>query len=133
EVIRERGGLAVAGLLMKRELDYLGGALEAPRRPFVAVLGGAKISGKIDVIQALLPKVDRLLIGGAMANTFFRAMGLETGASLVEDDRVELARELLGGSGGKLLLPADVIVAQRMEPGAETLAVSRDSIPAGWM
>src|SRR5690606_37583392 len=80
EVIRERGGLAVAGLLMKRELDYLGGALEAPRRPFVAVLGGAKISGKIDVIQALLPKVDRLLIGGAMANTFFRAMGLETGA-----------------------------------------------------
>lgn len=133
EVIRERGGRAAAGLLMKRELDYLGGALESPRRPFVAILGGAKISGKIDVIQALLPKVDRLLIGGAMANTFFRAMGLPTGVSLVEEDRIPLAEELLRSAGDKLLLPSDVIVAQRMEVGAETRAVGRDSIPEGWM
>jgi phosphoglycerate kinase len=78
----------VAGLLVARELRFLGAALEAPEQPFVAILGGAKISGKIDVIDALLPKVDRLLIGGAMANTFFRALGLETGASLVEPDRI---------------------------------------------
>jgi phosphoglycerate kinase len=83
ERIRAKGGLAVAGLLMKKELDYLGSALEKPRRPFVAILGGSKISGKIDVIEALLPKTDSLLIGGAMANTFFRAQGLSTGASLV--------------------------------------------------
>ena len=86
---------AVAGLLMERELQYLGDTLQAPARPFVAILGGAKISGKIDVIEALLPKVDKLLIGGAMACTFFRAMGLETGKSLVEADRVEMARTLL--------------------------------------
>lgn len=132
EVVRERGGTAAAGLLLQRELDYLGGALEDPERPFVAILGGAKISGKIDVIQALLPKVDRLLIGGAMANTFFRAMGLSTGASLVEEDRVPLAKELLAGAGGKLLLPTDLVVAERMEASAATREVGRDSIPDGW-
>src|SRR5688572_834105 len=86
---------AVAGFLMEKELRYLGAALSDPERPFVAILGGAKISGKIDVIEHLLPKVDRLLIGGAMACTFFRAMGLQTGKSLVEEDRVAMAQDLL--------------------------------------
>jgi phosphoglycerate kinase len=90
---------AVSGLLMQRELKYLGDTLHHPRRPFLAVLGGAKISGKIDLISALLPKVDQILLGGAMACTFFAAMGLETGNSLVEPDRVELARRLLGDAG----------------------------------
>src|SRR5512147_275193 len=98
---------AVAGFLMEKELRYLGEALANPRRPFVAVLGGAKISGKIDVIEHLLPRVDRLLVGGAMACTFFRAMGLETGTSLVEADRVEMARGLLRRAGDTLLLPED--------------------------
>ena len=87
---------------MQKELDYLGSALENPQRPFVAILGGAKISGKIDVIEQLLPKVDRLIIGGAMACTFFKAMGLETGKSLVEADRVDMAKELLQRGGDKL-------------------------------
>src|SRR6185503_8026096 len=93
---------AVAGLLMEKELEYLGSALGNPQRPYVAILGGAKISGKIDVIQNLLPQVDRMIIGGAMACTFFKAMGLETGKSLVEPDRVSLAREILGTAGDKL-------------------------------
>jgi phosphoglycerate kinase len=131
-VIRERGGLAVAGLLMQKELEYLGRALETPRRPFVAILGGAKISGKIDVIESLLPKVDRLLIGGAMANTFFRAMGLETGSSLVEEDRIPMAKALLERAGDALVLPVDLVVAERMEAGAPTRTVARDAIPAGF-
>jgi phosphoglycerate kinase len=133
EVLREQGKSAVAGSLMQRELDYLGGALERPERPFVAVLGGAKISGKIDVIQALLPKTDRLLIGGAMANTFFRAMDLETGESLIEPDRVDLARRLLAEAGDKLRLPDDVVIARKLEAGQETRVVARDQIPEGWM
>jgi phosphoglycerate kinase len=133
EVMKGEGKPVVAGLLMAKELEYLGGALEHPRRPFVAILGGAKISGKIDVITALLPKVDRLLIGGAMANTFFRAMGLQTGTSLVEDDRVEMARDLLRTSGEKLVLPADCIVTDRLEAGADSTAVARDAIPADRM
>jgi phosphoglycerate kinase len=123
---------AVAGFLMQKELRYLGDALHDPRRPFVAVLGGAKISGKIDLIEALLPKVDAILLGGAMACTFFRAMGLETGASLVEADRVEMARGLMAKAGGKLVLPGGAVVAQRLETGAETRVVTRDRIPAGW-
>lgn len=133
EVIRERGGTAVAGLLMKRELDYLGAALEKPERPFIAILGGAKISSKIDIIESLLPGTDRLLIGGAMANTFFLAQGLEVGASLVEEERVPLARELLAKAGDRLLLPTDVVIARAIEPGTPTRTVSVDSIPAGWM
>jgi phosphoglycerate kinase len=133
EVMRDQGKLAVAGRLMQRELEYLGGALENPRRPFVALLGGAKISGKIDVIQALLPKTDRLLIGGAMANTFFRAMGLETGTSLVEQDRLDLARELLERAGDKLRIPDDVVITEKLEVGQPTRVVARDEIPAGWM
>jgi phosphoglycerate kinase len=121
---------AVAGLLMERELEYLGNALEAPARPFVSILGGAKISGKIDVIEALLPKVDKLLIGGAMACTFFKAMGLETGKSLVEADRVEMAETLLSRASGKLVLPSDALVAPSLDDGASAKAVARDAIPA---
>ena len=121
---------AVAGLLMERELQYLGDTLQAPARPFVAILGGAKISGKIDVIEALLPKVDKLLIGGAMACTFFRAMGLETGKSLVEADRVPMAKTLLSRASDKLVLPSDALVAPSLDAGAAAKAVARDAIPA---
>ena len=122
---------AVAGLLMEKELEYLGAALANPERPFVAVLGGAKISGKIDVIEQMLPKVDRMLVGGAMACTFFRAMGLETGRSLVEEDRLEMAKELLRRAGDKLLLPDDALVAPSMDDAARAHAVARDAIPPG--
>jgi len=132
EVIRKGGGKAAAGLLMERELQYLGGALQEPVRPFISILGGAKISGKIDVIRALLPKVDRLLIGGAMANTFFRAMGLETGSSLVEEDRIDLARELLADAGDKLLLPDDLVIARDMKQSGDSRTVNREQIPGGW-
>ena len=121
---------AVAGLLMERELTYLGRALTEPQRPFVAILGGAKISGKLDVIEQLLPKVDQMLIGGAMANTFFRAMGLETGKSLVEADRVDMARDLLGKAGHKVVLPIDAIVAPTLSGDAPTKIVTREAIPA---
>lgn len=120
---------AVAGLLMEKELAYLGSALASPERPFVAILGGSKISGKIDVVEALLPKVDHLLIGGAMACTFFQAMGLETGTSLVEPDRLDMARDLLARAGQKLVLPVDALVAPSMDRGADAHAVSRDNIP----
>lgn len=132
-LLRAAGKPAVAGLLMERELEHLGRALEDPARPFVAILGGAKISGKIDVIQSLLPRVDRLLIGGAMANTFFRAMGLETGTSLVEDDRVEMARALVEGAGDRIVLPVDVVVAPALAAGQPTETVSREAIPADRM
>jgi len=121
---------AVAGLLMQKELDYLGGALENPKRPFVAILGGAKISGKIDVIEQLLPKVDGLLIGGAMACTFYKAMGLETGKSLVEPDRVELAKKLLERGGFKLTLPHDAMVSTSVDDASSAHAVGRAAIPA---
>ncbi len=123
---------AVMGFLMEQELKYLGEALDQPKRPFVAVLGGAKISGKIDLIEALLPKVDEILIGGAMACTFFRAMGLETGNSLVEAERVDMARDLMAKAGKKLVLPGGAVIAQKLEAGVPTRAVKRDAIPAGW-
>lgn len=129
EVVREERRPAVAGLLMERELTFLGQALESPERPFVAIIGGAKISGKIDVIENLLPRVDRLLIGGAMANTFFRALGLETGGSLVEEDRIDMARELLQRAGDKLVLPVDCVVAGQAVPGARTWLLDRDNVP----
>ena len=121
---------AVAGYLMERELQYLGAALENPRRPFLAVLGGAKISGKIDVIQSLLPKCDAILIGGAMACTFFASMGLEIGGSLVERDRIDLARALLTRGGQKIVLPRGATVAPSLERAAERKQVSSDKIPA---
>ncbi len=122
---------AVAGLLMEKELAYLGRALTTPTRPFVAILGGSKISGKIDVVEALLPKVDHLLIGGAMACTFFRAMGRETGTSLVEPDRLDMASDLLSRAGSKLVLPTDAMIAPAMDAVQVAHVVSADAIPAG--
>jgi phosphoglycerate kinase len=123
---------AVAGFLMAKELAYLGQVLESPARPFVAVLGGAKISGKIDVIEHLLPRVDGILIGGAMACTFFAAMGVETGTSLVETDRVEMARDLLQRAGDKLVLPLGAVVADHLSADAPRREVAREAIPQGW-
>jgi phosphoglycerate kinase len=120
---------AVAGLLMQKELDYLGGALNNPRKPFIAILGGSKISGKIDVIEALLPKVDGLLIGGAMACTFYKAMGLETGKSLIERDRVEMARDLMRRAGTRLTLPHDALVAPSIDDAQSARPVGKNAIP----
>jgi phosphoglycerate kinase len=124
---------AVAGLLLERELDYLGRLLKDPARPFVAVLGGAKVSGKIDLVENLLGKVDRLCVGGAMACTFLRAMGLETGKSLVEEDLVEFASEMLERAGDALALPSDAVVAPAIDRGDAARVVSREAIPAGEM
>lgn len=123
---------AVAGFLLEKELTALGGALEKPVRPFVAILGGAKISGKIEVIDNLLSKVDRLLIGGGMANTFFKAQGYSVGDSLVEDDALELAKEILAKGGAKLLLPVDVVIADAFEADARSRTVAVDQVPDGW-
>jgi len=126
--IRDRGGPAVAGFLMARELHFLREALRNPERPFVAVMGGAKISGKLELIRSVLDQVDRLLVGGAMANTFLKALGLETGDSLVEDDLVPMAMELLEVAGEKLLLPVDCVTAEEIEEGAQPLVVDRSGI-----
>ena len=123
---------AVSGFLMEKELKYLGEALGNPKRPFVAVLGGAKVSGKIDLIESLLPKVDEILIGGAMACTFFRAMGLSVGKSLVEEDRIEMARQLLDRAGGKLILPKGGVIAAELREGITSITVPRDRIPHGF-
>lgn len=125
---------AVAGFLMTKELAYLGDLLQAPRKPFTAILGGAKISGKIDVIQNLLPKVDRLLIGGGMAFTFLRARGLSVGHSLVEGDKIELAKELLAASHGKIILPVDCMTAETYDlktgSAGPLVCTAVDAIPA---
>lgn len=123
---------AVAGFLMERELTFLGGALANPARPFVAILGGAKVSDKIGVIENLLPQVDKLIVGGGMANTFLKAQGLNVGDSLVEDDKLDLAKELLQSAGSKLLLPTDVVIADAFAADAEQQTVSVRSVPAGW-
>jgi len=123
---------AVSGFLMEAELKYLGEALHDPLRPFVAILGGAKVSGKVDLIEALLPMVDRILIGGAMACTFFRAMGLETGTSLVETDRVAMAADLMNRAGKKLVLPTGAVIARSLTDPGEIQTVPRDRIPEGW-
>ena len=129
EVMKREKKPAVAGFLMEKELRFLGGAVANPERPFVAILGGAKISGKIDVIENLLPKVDHILIGGAMANTFFKAMGLEVGGSLVEDERIDLAKELMDRAGQKLLLPVDCVIAGEAKLGVKTFTVERTDVP----
>jgi len=107
-----------AGFLMMKELDYLGRVLQSPQHPFIAILGGAKISGKIDVIQNLLPKVDRLIIGGGMAFTFLSAKGLGIGRSLLEEDRLEMAKRILDEAGDKLLLPIDCVVSNNFDIAA---------------
>jgi phosphoglycerate kinase len=114
---------AAAGLLMEQELRYLGHALESPERPFVAILGGAKVSDKIEVIENMLGKVDRLIIGGAMAYTFFKSRGLPVGKSLVEDDKLDAARKIEADAAAKnitLALPADHVVADKLDPSAAT-------------
>jgi phosphoglycerate kinase len=122
---------AAAGLLMDKELEYLTKATRNPDRPCVAILGGAKVSDKIEVIENLMKVVDQLLIGGAMAYTFMQAQGKPVGKSLVEADKVELARELLARAGGKLLLPVDHVVAAELKEGAESRVVTE--IPEGMM
>lgn len=126
----------LAGLLMEREVDYLGRVLENPERPVVAIMGGAKISDKIEVITNLLTKVDALLIGGAMAYTFYRARNQPIGKSLMEEDKVELARKILDQarqSGVSLLLPVDHVVADKFDAKADTRVVEENGIPEGWM
>jgi phosphoglycerate kinase len=120
---------AAAGLLLEEEVDYLDGVLENPERPFVAILGGAKVSDKLGVIESLLEVADTLLIGGAMCFTFFKAQDYEVGDSLVEDDYLEEARRLIDEAGDKLVLPADVVVADRMEEDAECETVGVYNIP----
>jgi phosphoglycerate kinase len=122
-----------AGLLMEKEIDYLSRLLENPARPFTAVLGGAKISGKIDVIRNLAGKVDRLLVGGGMCGTFFKGRGLEIGDSLVEEERIDVAKELLAGiGGGKMLLPTDATIAEALDAGAARKTAAVGSVAKGW-
>ncbi len=123
---------AVAGFLMEKEIQYLGQAITDPKRPFVAILGGAKISDKIGVIRNLLSKADSILIGGAMANTFFAAQGYPMGDSLVEKDVLELAKELLQEGGSKLRLPVDVVMASSTAEDAEIKVVPVGPVPDGW-
>ena len=123
---------AVAGFLLEREIEFLGGALENPKHPFVAILGGAKISDKIAVIRNLLTKADVLLIGGGMANTFLKAKGYEMGDSLVEDDSVELAGTLIAEAGENLLLPVDVVVADDFSAEANKKTIPADGVEEGW-
>ncbi|MCZ7601470.1 MAG: phosphoglycerate kinase [Melioribacteraceae bacterium] len=125
-----------SGYLMQKELDYLGKALAEPKRPFTAILGGAKISGKIDVIENLLPKVDNLIIGGGMAYTFFKAQGLEIGTSLLEEDKIELAAEIMKkaeSAKAKLLLPVDVVVTEEFKEDSPGMTVDYDKMPSDKM
>ena len=123
---------AVAGFLMEKELEFLGSALASPRRPFVAILGGAKISDKIGVIENLLGQVDALLIGGGMANTFLQADGYDVAESLVEEGSLDIARELLKRDGDKLILPVDVTVADRFDADAFSQVVNISTVPPRW-
>jgi len=122
----------VAGFLMEKEIKYLGQAIDDPKRPFVAILGGAKISDKIGVIKNLLTKADVILIGGGMANTFFAAKGLAMGDSLVEADALETAKELLASGGGKLHLPVDMVLADKFDAEAQSKTVPTGNVPDGW-
>lgn len=124
---------AYSGLLMQAELEALHWALDEPRRPLVAVVGGAKVSTKAGVLRYLLPRVDALLVGGAMANTFFKAAGLATGSGLVEDSALDEAREVTRLAGDKLVLPRDGIIAERMEAASPSRVVPVDAVPEGWM
>ncbi|MXY19279.1 MAG: phosphoglycerate kinase, partial [Synechococcus sp. SB0664_bin_36] len=126
----------VSGLLMEKELQYLQGAVEQPQRPLAAIVGGSKVSSKIGVLASLMEKCDKVLIGGGMVFTFYKARGLTVGKSLVEDDKLELARELEAAAkakGVELLLPTDVVVADRFAADANHRTVPVDAIPEGWM
>jgi phosphoglycerate kinase len=123
---------AVAGFLMEKEIQYLGGVIANPEKPFVAILGGAKISDKIGVIKNLLTKADAVLIGGGMANTFFKAEGYPVGDSLVEDEALETARQLLAQAGSKLRLPVDLVIADRFAADASHTVMATGPVPEGW-
>jgi phosphoglycerate kinase len=123
---------AVAGFLLEKEIRYLGQAIASPKRPFVAILGGAKISDKIGVIRNLLEKADYVLIGGGMANTFFKAQGYPVGDSLVEDEALETARELLQKGAARLRLPLDVVIGDRFDADAQRKVMPMGPIPDGW-
>lgn len=122
----------VAGFLLEKEIKYLSSAVENPKRPLVAILGGAKISDKIGVIKNLLSKADHVLIGGGMANTFFKAQGYEMADSLVQDEALDTAKEILGAGSSKLVLPVDMVIANAFDNGAETKVIPTGNVPAGW-
>ncbi len=122
---------AVSGFLIEKEMNFLGKALENPKRPFVAILGGAKVKDKIAVIESLLPKVEHLIIGGGMAFTFLKAKGYEIGASLFDETNFDFAKRILAESGQKILLPTDIVVANELSESAQTSVVSADSMGAG--
>jgi phosphoglycerate kinase len=122
-----------AGLLMQREVEFLGRVLADPQPPLIAIVGGAKISSKIGIVESLLPRVVRLLVGGAMACTLLKAGGASVGSSKVEDDQIEMARGLLASGAGKLLLPVDAVIADGFASDAATRVVDAGSIPDGWM
>jgi phosphoglycerate kinase len=127
---------SVAGFLLDKELQYLSGAIDSPKRPLAAIVGGSKVSSKIGVIEALLGKVDKLLLGGGMIFTFYKARGLSVGKSLVEEDKLELARSLEAIAkerGVQFLLPTDVVIADNFKPDANSQTVSINDIPDGWM
>jgi phosphoglycerate kinase len=123
---------AAAGFLLEKEIKYLGNAIAEPERPFVAILGGAKVSDKIGVIDNLIKKADRILIGGGMANTFFKAQGYAVADSLVEDEVLDTAKELLDMAGGKLVLPVDVVIADAFDANAADKIMDVGDVPAGW-
>ena len=128
--------VCAAGYLMQKELDYLSGAVSSPKKPFVAVLGGAKVAGKIEIIEHLLDKADTIIVGGGMSYTFLKAMGKEIGHSLLEEDKIDLAKETLAKARAakvELLLPSDVIVAAEFKEDAESKTVAADGIEADWM
>ncbi|MBR3707474.1 MAG: phosphoglycerate kinase, partial [Lentisphaeria bacterium] len=134
-VITKYIGTSVSGFLLEKEIEYLGNAVENPVRPFVAILGGAKVSDKLAVVKNLLNKVDTLIIGGGMAYTFLKAMGHQIGNSLCEDDQLEYAKEMLASAkekGVNFLLPIDTVVADKFDAEANTQIVGQD-IPEGWM
>ncbi len=133
QAIRAKGGAAVAGFLVEKEIQFLGNAVNNPQRPFFAILGGAKVSDKIGVIRNLLTKVDGLIIGGGMANTFFAAQGYEMSQSLVETDAIPLAQALLAEAGEKLHLPIDVVAATAFDANADAVIVPADQVPADRM
>jgi phosphoglycerate kinase len=127
---------SVSGFLLQKELDYLDGAVSNPKRPFAAIVGGSKVSSKIGVIESLMAKCDKLIIGGGMVFTFLKAKGLSTGSSLVEEDKIALAKELMAKAekgGVKLILPNDVVLADKFAADANTKVANVDSIPDGWM
>ena len=124
---------ACAGLLVEKEINVMGDALKDPKKPFIAILGGVKLETKIPVIENILGKVDKMLLGGAMVYTFYKSMGLEIGKSVFEEDKVELARKLLDKGKGKIVLPNDVVIANEFKEYAESKIVSYDAIPPDWM